>query len=164
MRSFVDTQSRRWTITVDVGAIRRVRALCGIDLLSIIAFKEETQEANTDLLEKLSSDPVLLVDVLYAICKPDADAQNISDEEFGRALSGDIIEDATHILLDEVVDFFPEAKRRVYQKILTAARRFEKKQTAALMAFLDNEELDAEINSRLEKLNGTFTNAPGSAE
>jgi hypothetical protein len=111
MRSFVDTQSRRWTITVDVGAIRRVRALCGIDLLSIIAFKEETQEANTDLLEKLSSDPVLLVDVLYAICKPDADAQNISDEEFGRALSGDIIEDATHILLDEVVDFFPEAKR-----------------------------------------------------
>ncbi len=164
MRSFIDNQSRRWMITVNVGTIKRVRALCGVDLLTLIAFDEDTQRANTDLLEKLSTDPVLLVDVLYAVCKPEADAQNISDEDFGKAMCGDIIEDATRILLDEIVDFFPEAKRKVYQKILSAARRFEKKQAAALMEFINNEQLDAEIDLQLEKLSDTFLNAPESAE
>jgi hypothetical protein len=70
---------------------------------------------------------VLLVDVLYAVCKEEADSRNVSDEEFGRSMAGDAIEFATAALLDEIIDFFPEAKRKVFRRILDATRRFETK-------------------------------------
>lgn len=61
---------------------------------------------------------MLLVDVLYCICKPEADAQNVTDEEFGRAMSGDAILQAITALLEELSDFFPNARQRAAMKEL----------------------------------------------
>ena len=116
------------------------------------------------LLDRLASDPVLLVDVLYAVCKPEADAQNVSDEDFGRAMAGDAIEHATTALLDEVIDFFPQAKRKVFNKILGASRRFEAKSKEALTALLDDPEFDAKIDQALEQLTASSTAVPESQE
>lgn len=124
MKSFTDNTGRTWTLSVTVGTIKRVRALCNVDLAGVISIESGAQP-KVDLLERLGSDPVLLVDVLYAVCKPEADAKGVSDEEFGQAMSGDAIEMATTALLDEVIDFFPETKRKVFRKILDATRRFE---------------------------------------
>ena len=101
MKSFTDNTGRTWTLAVTVGTIKRVRALCDVDLANIITIDAGTTP-KVDLLEKLGSDPVLLVDVLYAAVKPEADAKGVTDEEFGRAMSGDAIEMATTALLDEV--------------------------------------------------------------
>ena len=95
---------------------------------------------------------MLLVDVLYAAVKPEADAKGVTDEEFGRAMSGDAIEMATTALLDEVIDFFPETKRKVFRKILDATRRFETKGKAALLALLDDPALDGKIDDALAQL------------
>ena len=124
MKTFTDNTGRTWTLSVTVGTIKRVRALCGVDLANIITM-ESGKTPNVGLLERLASDPVLLVDVLFAVCKPEADAKGITDEEFGRAMAGDAIELAATALLDEIIDFFPEAKRKVFRKILDASRRFE---------------------------------------
>ena len=113
MKSFTDNTGRTWTLAVTVGTIKRVRALCDVDLANIITIDSGTTP-KVDLLERLGSDPVLLVDVLYAAVKPEADAKGVTDEEFGRAMSGDAIEMATTALLDEVIDFFPETKRKVF--------------------------------------------------
>ena len=121
MKTFRDNKRRVWTLEVNVAAIKRVRGLCKVDLNSIVEVDSENRPT-ARLLEQLSSDPVLLVDVLYAICKPDADKQGVTDEEFGEAMAGDAIEQATEALLDEIVDFFPSAKRQVMRKILNAAR------------------------------------------
>ena len=124
MKTFTDNTGRTWTLSVTVGTIKRVRALCGVDLANIITM-ESGKTPNVGLLERLAADPVLLVDVLFAVCKPEADAKGITDEEFGRAMAGDAIELAATALLDEIIDFFPEAKRKVFRKILDASRRFE---------------------------------------
>ena len=87
MKTFTDNTGRTWTLSVTVGTIKRVRALCGVDLANIISI-EAGKAPNVGLLDRLASDPVLLVDVLYAVCKPEADAQNVSDEDFGRAMAG----------------------------------------------------------------------------
>lgn len=118
MKSFTDNTGRTWTLSVTVGTIKRVRALCNVDLAGVIAIESGVQP-KIDLLERLGSDPVLLVDVLYAVCKPEADAKGVSDEEFGQAMSGDAIEMATTALLDEVIDFFPETKRKVFRRFWT---------------------------------------------
>ena len=151
MKSFTDNNGRTWIIAVNVGSLKRVRALCNVDLANIITI-EPGKTPNVDLLERLASDPVLLVDVLYAVCKPEADAKNVSDEDFGRAMAGDAIELATSALLDEIIDFFPEAKRRMFQKILSATRRFEIKSKKALAELLEDPELDTKIDAALEQL------------
>jgi len=163
MKSFTDNTGRAWLVNVNVGTIKRVRALCGVDLANIISI-ESGRKPKIELLERLASDPVLLVDVLYAVCKEEADSRNVSDEEFGRSMAGDAIEFATAALLDEIIDFFPEAKRKVFRRILDATRRFETKTKEALSTLLADPKLDARIDAALEKLTTSSSNLPESAE
>ena len=161
MKSFTDNTGRTWTLSVTVGTIKRVRALCNVDLAGVISIESGAQP-KVDLLERLGSDPVLLVDVLYAVCKPEADAKGVTDEEFGQAMSGDTIEMATTALLDEVIDFFPETKRKVFRKILDATRRFESRGKKALQTLLDDPALDGKIDAALEQLTTSSGTLPES--
>ena len=162
MKSFTDNTGRTWTLAVNVGTIKRVRALCDVNLANIITISGTTPKV--DLLERLGNDPVLLVDVLYAAVKPEADTKGVSDQEFGQAMSGDAIEMATTALLDEVIDFFPETKRKVFRKILDATRRFETKGKAALQALLDDPALDGKIDAALAQLMTSSGNSRESQE
>ena len=115
MRSFKDNQGRQWSVEINVTAIKRVRGLTGEDLMQVI---EGT------LIEKLIRDPVLLCDVVYAICKPEADSRSISDEEFGKAMAGDAIEAATTAVLEELVGFCPSPRDRAnLGRVLQATNR-----------------------------------------
>jgi len=110
MKTFTDNAGRTWTIAINVDAIKRVRGLLDVDLLDIL---------DGQLIERLYRDPVLLCDVVYAVCKPEADAKGVSDEDFGRAMAGDAIEHATKALLEELVGFSPSPRDRAnLQRIL----------------------------------------------
>ena len=162
MKSFTDNLGRTWTLVVNVAAIKRVRALCGVDLNAIVEI-DRNNNPTAELLERLSTDPVLLVDVLYAVCKTECDQKGVSDEEFGAAMAGDAIEQATAALLDEVVDFFPTAKRAALQKILAATRRIEALAKKKLENILGSAEFEEKLVSELERSTGLSSNAPGSA-
>jgi hypothetical protein len=82
MRTFKDNAGRTWTVSVDCDALKRVRTLLNVNLISTEFVK---------VLEQLLSDPVLLCDVLYVVCKPEAEKQSVSDVDFGRAMAGDAI-------------------------------------------------------------------------
>lgn len=162
MKTFTDNTGRTWTLLVNVATIKRVRALCGVDLNSII--EVEDGKPTTKLLERLSTDPVLLVDVLYAVCRPECEQKGVSDEDFGAAMAGDAIEQATSALLDEVIDFFPEAKRLAFRKILSASRRFEEMVRKRLAAAMADSGFEDRVVSELERLTGLSPNAPESSE
>ena len=161
MKTFTDNLGRTWTLVVNVATIKRVRAICDVDLNTVIEVEEGKPSAK--LLERLSTDPVLLVDVLYAVCKPECDQKNITDEDFGSAMAGDAISQATAALLDEIIDFFPEAKRLAFQKILSASRRFEEAAKKRLAATLEDSKFEDTLVSELERLTGLSSNAPDSA-
>lgn len=105
MKPFTDSANRTWTVTLNVDAIKRVRCLLGIDLLKVL-------DDGCKLLADLHDDPVLLVDVLYCLCKPQAESQSVSDEDFGRAMFGDAILHAHTAFIEELADFFPSARQR----------------------------------------------------
>jgi len=107
MRSFKDTEGRQWVVRVSVDTLKRVKALLGVDL---------TEAATGDLMGRLADDPVLLADVLYAVCQPEAEGRDISDEAFGRALGGDAIDEAADALIGALVDFFPKRRRALLEK------------------------------------------------
>ena len=117
MKTFTDNAERSWNIAINVAAVKRVRDLTGVDLLEIV---------DGTLIEKLIRDPILLCDIVYAVCKPQADERDpaVSDEEFGRAMAGDAIEHATTALLDELVSFCPSPRdRKNLGQVLEATNR-----------------------------------------
>src|SRR5512133_3630002 len=116
MKTFTDNTGRCWTLTINVDAIKQVKGLIGVDLLEAVG---------GNLLERLSGDPVLLCDVLYALCKPQADAEKVSDSDFGRSMSGDAIETATDAFLEELCDFFPQRRRNLLTKALGKLKSLE---------------------------------------
>ena len=120
MKTFTDNQGRNWSIVVNVSTVKRVRSMLKIDLLSILVDEGK-------LIEQLNTDDVLLCDIIYALVKPDADARQISDEDFGAAMAGDAIGAATAAFLDELADFFPEPKRRLLKRLLATLRSEQEK-------------------------------------
>ena len=159
MHNFKDATGRNWEIVVNVGAVKRVRTLCGVDVLAISDFVEDRDK---DL--RFLTDPVLLVDVLYVICKNECDARHVSDEEFGRALVGDAIAEASVALLEELIEFFPTEKRAILKKYWDASRRFEDAMAKKLEAELSDEAIDAMVKEHLNSLSTTPSAAPPSSE
>lgn len=155
MKTFKDNADRTWTVTVNVDAIKRVRSLLSIDLMEAVEGK---------LIERLVGDPVLLCDVIYCVCKEDADAKGITDEEFGRAMAGDAIELATTALLEELVDFFPQGKRQLLRKALAKLETLQETMLAVVSERLDSPELDAQLLAELRKLGDSSGDSPASSE
>ena len=78
-------------------------------------------------------------------------------------MAGDAILGATDALLDEIVDFFPNPKRAILQRLVAAARRAETAAKAALDKALSTDELDKAVDSLLAGSTGSSTNSPASA-
>ncbi|MEL6397439.1 MAG: hypothetical protein AAFQ71_15805 [Planctomycetota bacterium] len=117
MKTFTDNAGRDWVIEINVASLKRVKGLTGTDLIALAV------SMDTSVAERLASDPILLCDVLYAVCKPQADERGVSDEEFGRAMAGDAIESATVALLEDIVGFCPSPRdRAALGRVLTAMR------------------------------------------
>jgi hypothetical protein len=153
MQTFTDNAGRTWTVAINVAAVKRVRGLVNIDLYKLVddGFKP---------LGELIADPVQLADVLYCLCKDEADARDVSDEDFGRALYGDAITMAAEAFVEELIDFFPDARAREGMRKLSAAG---KKVKARLLDHAEKvlDQLDPELEA--QKLIASFGSSPGSS-
>jgi len=154
MKTFSDNAGRTWTVQIDVAAIKRVRSLIDVDLLDAV---------DGNLLERLVADPVLLCDVIYCLCRPQAEKSGVTDEDFGRAMAGDALEAATGALLEELADFFPPAKRRLLKKALGKLRELEARALEVAEARLESPELKAEIEEALCRIGGSSGSLPESS-
>lgn len=143
MKTFNDNAQRTWTVAVNVDAIKRVKTICQVDLL-------EVQDGR--LLERLVNDPVLLVDVVYALCKPQADSENVSDSQFGQAMAGDAIDGATTALLGGLVDFFPSKRRGLLKQILSKMDTLMDMAVTAATRKLDSGDLEAQMQKAIDEM------------
>ena len=150
MKTFQDTAGRTWTVGVNVDAVKRVKSLVGVDLLA----------TDQKLFEMLASDLVLLCDVVYAVCKPEADTRDVSSEDFGRAMSGDALGAAAEALVEELIDFFPKHRRReLTRKAVTKLDRLMDLAFDATEKRLDSDELEREMEAALTS-GGSSTSSP----
>jgi hypothetical protein len=137
-----------------VATIKRVQGLLQINLYKLL-------DDNFKGLGELLGDPVQLVDVIYCLCKEEADARNVSDEDFGRAMYGDVIFHATEAFLEELIDFFPDPKvRQSLRKIITEAKKVRSRILDRAEQVLASFDADREAS----KLLSSFGIAPESSE
>lgn len=112
MRSFKDNADpqRSWSVSISTETLKDVRSMLNVDLLEVAYPPDGLPEAERrlPLLARLIQDPILLVDVLYVVCKEEADARQVSDRDFGKAMGGGAIVQGRTALIAELADFFPE--------------------------------------------------------
>jgi len=126
---FIDSKGESWDTRIDVSVIRRVRAEHGIDLSKIISSQEQ--------LSALNDDVVLLVDVLYAVCKPAADSRKIDAEEFAMRLAGNAIESAVESLMLSIIDFFPQSRSKILRQIWDKTKEIQTQKLGQVQQAVD---------------------------
>ncbi len=102
--TFTDASGDAWNLRLDVNTIRRVRDAHRVDLARIFT--------DVKSLDQLFGDVVLLVDVLFEIVRPQADARRIDSEQFGERLVGDSLDRAVTALEEAYIESVPQSRRR----------------------------------------------------
>lgn len=143
MAGFKDKAGRPWDVDINVVTVGRVRKALGINLLELVVPKSKLNEQ----LE----DAETLVNVLYLLCKDQADAKGITDEDFGRALDIDSIDEGWDAILEGVVGFSRRAARPALQKVLDKARKYKTIQEEQIQKELADPELDARLDKAMEE-------------
>lgn len=155
MKTFKDNENRTWTIAIHVTAVKKCRALVGVDLLGLLA-------EGFAGLNALLGDTVLLVDALYVLCQAEADARGVKDEDFGRALWGDPLGHATDAFIEELIDFFPDAaKRAALRAVFEKGRRVTERVIEMATAKVNRIDVDSEVKA-LMKSSGASPESSGS--
>lgn len=73
---FRDKKGRLWSLALDIGAVMRVRDLCGLDML----------DWDTPWGGHIIADKSLAADVVYAIAEPQVKERSMDDRQFGKML------------------------------------------------------------------------------
>lgn len=159
MHIFKDNQGRSWNFALNVWEMKRIRASLGVDLVNAVALGKDGN-VQADLVDRIANDPCLLVDILWVVCEEQAKEDGVSDVDFGSSLAGDAVEEATRAFLDELVDFFPGARRLFLRKAVELARRYAAQTDSALKAALESPEFEARLAASMS----SSTKSPGSSE
>lgn len=140
MHTFKDTGGREWTVELTIGSARRVKSLAGVDLLNPhVPAERKGASPKVAGVVTLMSDLETLGDVLFAICKPQAEERDVSDEQFADLFNADTVEEATEALRSEMLSFFQRRghseKVAVMQKVDQAIQAARREATAKTEAF-----------------------------
>lgn len=142
MHAFTDQNGRPWALKIDVAAIKEIRDALQVDLLKAL---------EGDLLQELAADPVKLVEVLWRLVREQAARDQLTEEQFGRALAGDSLEAATEAFLDELIAFFPQRQRNALATLRTKSRHYAQTATTAAMSRLEGPSFERAMEAILTK-------------
>jgi len=140
MGSFKDKNGRSWLVPVDYTSLRRVKALLEVDLTCL---------SDNGVIFTLEDNLLSLGDILYVLCKDEADSLKITDEDFGRALGGDSLDDGLVAIVEGLEDFFPPLHRQKFRKMYNKVCRMRKSMEIWQDKTMDNKEMEAQMTEGL---------------
>lgn len=111
-----------------------------------------------DIVARLADDPILLCDVLYVLCRQQAEERKITDEDFGRGLAGDALGEATKAMLAELADFFREPQRSAVKEAVAMLGRLETR--GVEIARIEMQKAEELAVSTASGSKGSSTNSP----
>ena len=153
---------KEWLVAVDGPKIRRIREACGVDLGA----------RDCSQFDRLTNDPLLAQDVLWQLCRKDAEAAGLDCDQFQGLLSGDVGEAAGNALIEAVIDFFPNQQRKLLRDMLAKNQAVQEATLNAAMTRLQaagtveamQAAAVAEMNAALDKALGILTSRPSATD
>lgn len=134
MAKYTDTKGREWPVRLTVRTVKYIRdeVTAGgkpYDILDV---------SGGEVLAKLNTDPVLVSDTLWIICRELAKERGVSQDDFLDSLTGDAILDAGAALVEALADFFPKLEgaqvRKAQEYIMKVRTEAAKEAEAKLNA------------------------------
>lgn len=107
MAIWKDKNGKTWNCEITIKTLKDIKNILGVDFLGDV----------TEGVKKLRLDLFFLCNALYVVHKDECDAQGISDEDFGKLLVGDTIDDATKAFINALICFFPKQQREMLEQI-----------------------------------------------
>jgi len=123
MAKFKTIDGTEWVIDVTYLTVKRVRDLCGVNLLDICNLDKES-------LSGWVADDLKVLEVVCAVVRPQLAAVDMSDEDFFAACDGGTLKEAVERLVDQVSDFFQEPRKGLVKKVIQKLRETEKRMEA----------------------------------
>ena len=158
MKQFTDSKGDTWTVAVNGGTVKRAMDLLKVDLGDPLA-------GNPPLLTRFDMDIAFKVDLLYVVCKPEAEKRGVKDVEFAERLEGDVLYAASEAFLEDLADFFQKLRRTHVVRAIGKQREVVTRAVQMAEATLASDEFDAKIDAELAGLGESFANllrSPGS--
>lgn len=112
-QKFIDNTGQEWSFEVSWPQVKAVRAALNFDL-----YGRDIQAQMNAL-----TDPVLLVDVLFVLCRSQAERLGVSDEDFGRRVIGDPFDAAAIALVREVSALYPKKQAALLLRLVDEIER-----------------------------------------
>lgn len=118
MRVIKDLKGRQWELQITVGTIKRVRSKLDMDLYNI---------GDEGFIKTIIDDPIKLIELFWVILEDEVEKQEIDEAEFCKGWAGEVIEIATNLFIEELIEFFPPKKRMPVEKMWKKLRSLEEK-------------------------------------
>ncbi|NQU26446.1 MAG: class I SAM-dependent methyltransferase [Candidatus Nealsonbacteria bacterium] len=149
MKQFKDAKGDTWSVIVNGGTIKRAMDLLNIDLGDPLAGKPP-------LLTRIDTEILLLIDLLFVVCLPQADQREIKDAEFAERLEGDALYAAHEALLEALADVFQKLRRTHIVRALQKQREVVARAVRLADETIDSDAFDAKIDAEMEELGDSF--------
>lgn len=119
MHAFKDGAGKDWEVVIDFYTIEKVKAHTGIDLLDLKRINE------------ICADLPVFVHVIYRLCSDQTEGK-ISEREFFKIVTSDVIFNAIKAFRDEMVFFCPMEQKEVLRQIFDVSQTISDKATRIL--------------------------------
>lgn len=127
MKTFRDAVGREWQIALNIHTLTRIRDGVGLNLA----------RPGQDLAGVICDD-LTFAAILWEIVRDQAKQLGLSQEQFLTALTGEILEQAKPLFVEELVSFFPKLR-----PIMETMRQIEDTYNQALVAEMERLKVEA---------------------
>lgn len=131
MKTFTDATGRDWPVEINFGALKRVKDLVGVDLLTADALKQ-------------LRDLIVVVDIIYAVCKPAAVAANLDPVAFADTLVP-CFDDAVEAFFAELEDFFRRLNRVALASLIQKIRTWSIQEQEKMASLVTEEAMERKV-------------------
>jgi len=156
MAKFKTLDGKEWVVEVTYLTVKRVRDLCGVNVLDICNLDKES-------LSGWVADDLKVLEVICAVVRPQLAAIDMSDEDFFASCDGGVLKEAVERLVDQVSDFFQEPRRGLVKKVIAKLRETEKKMEKAAAAAIEKA-LQSDFEAALQMPGSSDSTWPASSE
>lgn len=112
---FRDGLNRPWTVAITVASAKRVLAMVKVkdEQGNLTPFDLVDAGSISLTMTVLSSRYLAICETMYALCQPQVQKLGLDEGQFYEGLTGDSLADATRVIEDELINFFPPRLRKV---------------------------------------------------
>lgn len=116
MPSFTDANGREWNVSITVEELAAVKDALDVHLTKLV-------DEDIAKLFALVADPIECVNVLWVVCRSQAESRGIDQRQFARGFSGEAFEQAGRCLIRAVFNFFQPGRRDPLLRLVEKTER-----------------------------------------